>query len=141
MTYQDSAFGWINDYVGVPFAPNGRTRAGWDCWGLVAAVYREQRGVALPDWSTDPPATLADQVRALAAGLADAVDGEKAKQLERPEPWALALVPRQRQPFHAGVVLGAGVLHAGDRTAGTVYDSLTRFRLMYPGATWWQWLG
>ena len=39
---------WVNTYVGVPYKSKGRCREGWDCWGLVCAIYREQFGIALP---------------------------------------------------------------------------------------------
>lgn len=40
---------WWGEYVNLPFLDRGRTRDGLDCWGLVRLVYREQRGIALPD--------------------------------------------------------------------------------------------
>lgn len=33
---------WWNSYVGIKFAPQGRTREGCDCAGLACLVYREQ---------------------------------------------------------------------------------------------------
>jgi cell wall-associated NlpC family hydrolase len=137
----DESLAWINDYVGVPYLVGGRDRAGWDCWGLVCAVWREQRGVELPDWRPSGVDTLADQVRAITDALADARDSERAAPIEAPEPWAFAIVARHRMPHHLGVVLGAGVLHVGSKTGGTVYDPMTRFRMVYPAVTWWRWNG
>jgi len=39
---------WAADFIGLPFAPAGRTRAGCDCWGLVMLVYAARAGFALP---------------------------------------------------------------------------------------------
>lgn len=39
---------WSEPYVGLPFAPMGRTGAGVDCWGLCALVYREVAQIDLP---------------------------------------------------------------------------------------------
>jgi cell wall-associated NlpC family hydrolase len=38
--------------VGVPFTDRGRDRAGWDCWGLILAAYKECFGLDLPYGST-----------------------------------------------------------------------------------------
>lgn len=42
---------WTRDYIGLPFMPDGRDRAGIDCWGLVCLVYREQLDIELPSYS------------------------------------------------------------------------------------------
>jgi lipoprotein Spr len=41
---------WAEPYVGLPFAPHGRTRQGVDCYGLVALVLAEVFGQALPPY-------------------------------------------------------------------------------------------
>lgn len=42
---------WAASFVGLPYKPGGRDRAGVDCWGLCALVWREHFGAALPDYS------------------------------------------------------------------------------------------
>ena len=68
---------FVNSFVGVPYEVNGRDRQGWDCWGVVMAVFQEVRGVRLPDWQvdplppgmTDPAASAARITEAVAAGV------------------------------------------------------------------------
>jgi NlpC/P60 family len=129
---------WINDYVGVPFVENGRTRDGWDCWGLVVAIYRDRLGLELPDYQWRPPFGPFEKLAAFQRGK-DSVDaGELAQALEAPEAWAIGLVRADRRPFHVGLSIGGGVLHA-QRYAGTVYEPLARFQSVYQGVKWFRW--
>ena len=38
-------------YMRLPWAPDGRTRSGVDCWGLIVLVYRELYGLELPEFA------------------------------------------------------------------------------------------
>ena len=40
---------WAAKYIGLPYAPNGRSKAGVDCWGLLVLVYAAEWGIVLPD--------------------------------------------------------------------------------------------
>lgn len=44
---------WSERYIGLPYAANGRTRDGLDCWGLVRLVHAEQFSNVLPSYSDD----------------------------------------------------------------------------------------
>ena len=129
---------WINGYVGVPFLENGRDRNGWDCWGLVLAVYREQLGVELPDWQWAEPFGLSSKFRAFGDAIGQVLLHGHAGELEAPEPWAIALILNGGRPHHVGVVAGGGVLHAA-RYGGTVFEPRARFLRTYSEATWWRW--
>jgi cell wall-associated NlpC family hydrolase len=37
------------DYIGIPFNYNGRTRNELDCYGLVMLLYRDLKGIKVPD--------------------------------------------------------------------------------------------
>ena len=130
---------WINDYVGVPYVVNGRDRTGWDCWGLVLAVYREQLGLELPDWQRGAPFGLAQQVRAFGKAWDDVRADGLAVELEAPAPFAIALAVRHSAPHHVGVVAGRGVLHCAAAFGGTQYDPFFRFQRHYAPVSWWQW--
>jgi len=131
---------WINDYVGVPYVVNGRDRNGWDCWGLVLAVYRDRLGVELPDWRRPEPFGLVAQVRAFGEAWRDVQAGAQAIELTTPEPLAIALVARTAgAPHHVGVVAGRGVLHCAAVYGGTVWDTTGRFLKSYSGVSWWRW--
>ena len=40
-----------NKYIGLPYADNGRTDSGVDCWGLACLFYRDELGIELPSYS------------------------------------------------------------------------------------------
>ena len=42
------AAGWAGEYIGTPFAEDGRGRNGCDCWGLVRLILGEVFGVEVP---------------------------------------------------------------------------------------------
>lgn len=44
---------WVNQYVGIPYLDEGRTREAVDCWGLVQLVYKDQYGIDLEDIMTE----------------------------------------------------------------------------------------
>ena len=127
---------WVNDYVGVPYVENGRRRDGWDCWGLVVAVYRDQLAIDLPDWQWHAPYGPMQRARAFAHAVAG-LDVAPAVPLADPQPWAIGLVGGAR-PHHVGVVAGHGVLHA-QRYGGTVWEPVGRFLANYPDVRWFRW--
>jgi NlpC/P60 family len=129
---------WINDYVGVPYVENGRGRDGWDCWGLVLAVYRDRLELELPDWTWQAPFGPLDKLRAFAGAVHDVDAAGAALELEAPEAWAIGLVHGDRRPHHVGVIVGAGVLHS-QRYGGTIYEPLHRFVANYPRVKWFRW--
>lgn len=141
------SFEWVNSYVGIPWLVNGRSKAGVDCWGIVLAVYREQRGIDLPDWQVQPQRDhYGDLVHSAetitgAAQLA-AADG-RAVVLEAPEDWSIVVVHRRRLANHVGIVVAGGhfVLHCAEGTRGTVCEPIDRFRREHPNCSFWRWTG
>jgi len=135
---------WVNDYVGVPYLVNGRDRDGWDCWGLVMAVYQERLGISLPDWRVDLPAIGLIDPSASADKITEAVatESKKSVQLMLPAPWSIAVVRRHRLAYHVGVVTEGGkMLHCSIHSRGTSCQSLAQFLREFPNTTFWQWNG
>ena len=98
---------WTNAYVGVPYKDHGRSRdEGWDCWGLLRAVYDEQLGIALPSYAAHYESELDDY------GIGDAFHAEV-------ETWTVADEPRAFDAVwcrmigvecHVGVFVEPGVM-------------------------------
>ena len=132
---------WINGYIGVPYKPNGRDRDGWDCWGLVLAVYRERLGLELPNYQWQAPYSPVDRLRGFSKAC-ETLLGGLTLELERPELWALGMVYASHRPHHIGVVVGSpavqGVLHAA-RYGGTIFESVDRFSRHNARVKWLRW--
>lgn len=41
---------YANGVLGTPYLDHGRSRAGWDCWGLIVCAYRDVCGIILPSY-------------------------------------------------------------------------------------------
>lgn len=105
------AAGWTNDYVGVPFEEKGRTREGWDCWGLVRSVYADHLGIELPlylsayETTEDSPA------------IAGQVDDARPmwREVEDPRTGDVVLCSVLGYETHVGILVEPGVmLHSMD---------------------------
>ena len=99
-----------NNYIGLPYESNGRTRSGIDCWGLVRLFYSEQLGIEMPDYSelysgaSDPE---------LGKTIATHMDGWTITS--DAQPGDVCLFNIYGEPAHVGVYVGARrFLHARD---------------------------
>jgi len=97
-----------NNYIGLPYESNGRTRSGVDCWGLVRLFYAEQLDIELPDYSElysgawDPQ--LSEVINLHKSGWTETSDAQ---------PGDVCLFNIYGEPAHVGVYVGARrFLHA-----------------------------
>lgn len=137
---------WVNSWVGTPWQVNGRDRSGIDCWGLVLAVFREQRGVELPDWTVSPQrdhyGDLAHSAETITEAARVAAADGRAQKIEEPEDFAIVVVHRRALANHVGVVVAGGhVLHCAEGTGGTVCEPIARFMRDHPRCSFWRWTG
>ncbi|TRO96721.1 NlpC/P60 family protein [Glycocaulis profundi] len=115
-------FSWTLRYMPLAYVARGRDWRGVDCWGLAALVWREERGVVLPE-----PGDYSDTEAARAAQMASAAAVARAhfRRIDRRTPFAIANFIVLRQPVHVGLVVDAEhFLHAAHEEGGVV---LARF--------------
>jgi cell wall-associated NlpC family hydrolase len=131
----------FDDFVGLPYREGARGPDAYDCYGLVAAVFRGLRGVDLPDWSQTTPGA-AGASRAISAALAGEVAGGLMSKVdwprEFPADFDIAIVSGTTQPHHVGVCASGGVLHAS-KAFGSAWHSLARFMTFYPRTEFYRW--
>jgi cell wall-associated NlpC family hydrolase len=94
-------------FVGIPYADKGRGPA-YDCWGLLAAVMRELRGIELPSYSDQY--VTADDRKALAALIADELDPWDEIAAGQEQAFDAVLMREGRFPRHIGIVTEPGRL-------------------------------
>jgi cell wall-associated NlpC family hydrolase len=107
---------WVEAYIDIPFHERGAVRAGCDCWGLVALIWREQRGVILPDYTGVPPGMSIAVARAFLAERARDVWREVEAGAEQPFDIVLMRGAVEHEgsthsrPVHCGLVVEPGRL-------------------------------
>lgn len=137
----DRDLAWLNDYVGTPHLTNGRDRAGFDCWGLMVAVWRDRRGIELPDFRAPNDASLIRAIEEVGANYGKWPSLAPVAQVEAPCDWDFVVCKRHGLALHMGLFIGGGVLHSSATTLGTVWEPESRFNATYPKRDFWRWLG
>lgn len=95
---------WTDNYIGLPFIPDGRSRDGLDCWGLVKLVYEEQLGIILPSYDG---VFKEDNIKNLRV-VSDLMDKEREKwiRVEKPTEFDVLMMRIQgRVISHVGIYL------------------------------------
>ena len=100
---------WSDRYIGTPFQEFGRATTGCDCWGLACVIYREELGIALPDYLGDYAS--AEELVEISA----LIDRDKTSPLWLPVngpamAFDIALFRRGRWSTHVGIVIQHGVM-------------------------------
>jgi cell wall-associated NlpC family hydrolase len=133
---------WLNRYIGTPHKTNGRTlEEGLDCWGLMCAVYREQRGIELPDFTAPNDASLREAIESVGAFYERWPTTAPSVQVDEGADWDFVVITRRGQALHMGLCINGGVLHSSAQTRGTVWEPDSRFNRQFPNRCYWRWLG
>jgi cell wall-associated NlpC family hydrolase len=108
-------YAWVKKYIGVPFASNGRTVEGCDCYGLVRLVLRDEYGIGLPELSDDYSDAL--NLRETAKLFSDNLPVLAGEKLDGPQERAVVVITERGAAAHVGIVAGGGcILHTGVKT-------------------------
>ncbi len=117
---------WWADYIGAPFIDRGRGRGGYDCWGLVRAIYERELGLSLPSFGEISADDLLRVARRMGAYAADpcwiAVDD--------PRPFDVVLMRGagvSTACVHVGLVAGGGALLHTEPATGAVLVNASHF--------------
>lgn len=94
-------------FVGLSYADKGRGPE-YDCWGLLAEVFRELRGIELPSYS-DRYVTANDR-KALASLISDELDAWELILAGAEQEFDGVLMKEAGFPRHIGIVTTPGML-------------------------------
>ena len=94
---------WTDDYIEIPFLPDGRDRNGCDCWGLVCLVYREKLGIELPEYKGVFEAQTIAQLK----NVARVMEREKESwvRVEKPHEFDVVMIRSGAYAWHVGIVI------------------------------------
>lgn len=94
---------WTDDYIGIPFLPDGRDRDGLDCYGLVCLVYRDRLGVDLPGIRGIYSRNTAGCLKRVARAMAE--EKLKWRKVEVPAPYDVVMLRTGEYAWHVGLVI------------------------------------
>lgn len=113
-------------YMTVPFVEHGRSRSGWDCWGLVLVILKEMAGVVVPDYPASP-SDAPEVARMFRGGLGEAdvwlpIDAADVRPFDVAVMHATCTVDGRvrRLPLHAGLYLSKDVVLHSEARTGTM---------------------
>ena len=124
-------------FIGVPYKAGARGPDAYDCYGLVAAIYKAAKGIDLPDWYASAPGVPA-AARAISDALAGETKAGRAVKVDDPQELDIAVVGGAHAANHVGVVVNGGVIHSS-KTFGSTWHSMTRFKMFYPRTEFYRW--
>ena len=114
---------WVKNYIGIPFASNGRTRSGCDCYGLVRLVLMEVYGVELPELSNDyKNARNVAETKRLFEEQLPVLSAARIPDIEEK---AVVLIREQGHLCHMGIDAGGGYMLHTNYKSGCVCQRLT----------------
>ncbi len=107
----------MEEYIGIPYKQNGRTRDGLDCYGLLYLIEKEIFGKDIPELAGVLDGTensiLVNNNKPLIAGEATAT----------PKDGDAVLFYMHGKPTHVGVYWHGGLMHASEKR-GVIYEKL-----------------
>lgn len=106
------------DYIGIPFKYGGRDRKELDCYGLVMLLYKELKGIEIPDVIS--PQTLAE--------ISTVVESQKQSYWQKCEPkeGAVLIFGIKGYGAHVGYMLDNDrMIHTWEKTSGVTIERLS----------------
>jgi len=94
---------WAAKYVGVPYAEGARGPQAYDCWGIIQLIYRQEKGIVLPDL----PGLRAPMIKE----INDAIQRESAidwKEMVTPVEGCVVAMGHTEDLHHVGIWIDTG---------------------------------
>lgn len=124
---------WLNEYIGIPYVGEGRSRDGLDCYGLVLLIYKDHFGIELPDWSG-----VHFDLKLRGRAIDDVVCSGDFTVKSQPCNGDFVVCYRHRSAYHMGLYFYGGVIHCA-QGLGCIYQPLSRFQADYSRIEYGSW--
>ncbi len=125
---------WATKYIGIPFEYDGRTTSGWDCWGLVAAVFQKELGISLSQYLKIKAKDFVGVAKAIEAQAKSPVWEDVA--LKEHKPYDVILMKgsiktakKARYTIHCGIITDLGYIMHVEEGVHTVRLPITHLSL------------
>ena len=96
--------GWLKHYVGLPFEERGRGAQGFDCWGLIRAIYEKQLNIELPSYAEDYRTTT-DEQEIGALVRQESASSWKEVSLEEARLGDVLVIRMRNMPMHCALIV------------------------------------
>ena len=130
---------WINDWIGVAYKPNGTGKDGYDCYGLVRAIYKQQLNIELPNWFSDN-SSLLSQIRAITKHTDLSLKKDYAVEVETPKNFDFVMVYNENICHHIGLFFNGNILHVHHKSNGATFETLADFKRYNAEVKFLKWL-
>lgn len=90
----------VEKYIGKSFRDKGRGPDDYDCYGLICAIYRDERGIELTNYLN-----YEDSTDALRIPLLYYKEREKWEEVELPMEYDIVVLDINGQPLHVGCMI------------------------------------
>lgn len=122
---------WYHKYERVPFLEKGRTMDGADCWGHARLIYKNERGIELPDYLEVYEPNFkewSNEHRALLQRLASDESQKHWQEVFEPQEFDIILMKQKGYNTHVGVAIDDRRMIHCQRNIGTSIERFNSIR-------------
>jgi len=117
----------LNSYIGKAWKENAYGPDEFDCWGLVAHIYKTHFNIDLPNFDV-VPYTRRNAVLHLTDGKTDLVNDGTFRQVNQLKAYDIVMLEQQGMCMHVGIYVHGKVMHVSRFSNGCVLESVAAFR-------------
>ena len=119
---------WWEKYQRIPFKEKGRDESGADCWGLAYLIYKNEKGIDVPDylWAYEDT----HETEKISAHIKAERSSSRWLEITDPKPFDLVLMQESAAGMvgiHVGLVIRQGFMIHIRRKKGVVIQPLNAF--------------
>ena len=123
----------IYNYLGIPWVMGGRDLDGFDCWGLLWIVYKNEFNTSIDEYPELNTESTKDVIKEVKKGMG------KWEKLDKSENGCAVAMGRGNFINHVGIYWNRGVLHTSSLAGFSIYTPIHNLDFNIFG--YYKWLG